>query len=233
MAKSNKSYVGGGTNWQGVLKRECLQGKNLDGAMRLKEVLALTPVHTQGDGNTGGSVPEGSLLIPDVNHHWFNGFSNVNIKEMMDIYLKFIDDDCCEELEISQEVSFMVFRDVSKGDKIKCELRSPTSETFENPKFVAPVSITQKNEFFDLLTSFRTEHEHTDLQKLRDLVRKRSTSFYVAPIDGLHRLMILNHLANKDGNIERMSNSRTFDFRPKFYFLAKDFRGKIFDNRIL
>lgn len=168
---------------------------------------------------------KGDVLIPDSNHHWFQGYCNPNVRDITNIYSRVLTDPTVSESGPSKDFILSFFKVVKKPDNHPhaCRLHHLDGDLAKPNKYAIPVTC---DEIPDITKFIRLLHEEcknaeTSLDTARSLVKKNG--YFIAPLDGLHRVSVLHRLSTQEPVIVSTRNSICC---PKFVFVSSSNQGE-------
>ena len=173
-------------------------------------------------------IPRSSnrLLLPPVNHHWFNGFENENVKEIERNYRNFCASKSTSDVDLSHTITLTVFTPAAENQH-ECTFLFENGESHVGGKRYSILPPSRYPEFFSFLTKLKEKGR--DFNELQKFVVESQDKFFVAPIDGLHRLTVLNKLCTEPETLCALcdeSKAHTFNFSVTYYCPKSDELGK-------
>ena len=184
--------------------------------LSIKVILSLVAVDSSG-----------KMMMPYVNHHWFQGRNDRNIEAIRNLYQDLLKkDQAGATIAPSKEIRMMVFSRMPHNitNDNGCRLHYTDGKLINDEEgmegYVVPLCSNDISRFHDVLHDIQSQaKDNKTLQELRSIVKENNLLF--APIDGLHRLQIIHDLISEDENNLAALNEKTF-FTTEFRVLKKE-----------
>ena len=196
-------------SWKDVLSKQNAP----DPCLHTVQVLALIPRSAN------------RLLLPPVNHHWFNGYGNENVQEIERNYRNFCATESSSDVDLSHTITLTVFTPAAENQP-DCAFQFENGESNVGGKRYSILPPSRYPDFFSFLTELKKKGRN--FNELQEFVESQD-KFFVAPIDGLHRLTVLNKLSSEPDTLRVMcddSKAHTFNFSCVYYCAKSDRIGK-------
>ncbi len=164
------------------------------------------------------------ILIPSINHHWFQGHLNRNVIDIKNSYAKFFNPtNGVSESGPSKDyvLSFFKVTQSSNHLSLGCKLYFTDGKRGPSNVQAFPVSKHEKTQIIQLITSLQELSKNPDstLDDMRRYVTEKG--YFIAPVDGLHRISVLHELHLSDPSF--ISNcQRKAVFSPSFVFVSSN-----------
>ncbi len=155
---------------------------------------------------------DGMIMMPHVNHHWFQGHLDVNVREIHDIYMTLASDDGTSMTGPQKEVCFQVFQhvDTDTNDRSCAELFYVDGKVVPVRGLVRPIYTDESEPFFEAVRDVKQQlNDGATIEQARDHLKK-AHKFLIAPVDGLHRVEVVNHIAKTNENFAALKSKTSF-----------------------
>ena len=144
--------------------------------------------------------------------------NNVNVQEIEQSFRNVLVENSKSESGPSKDylLSFFKLQDTPSKPPNACDLFFTDGECPETNQYAVPVTYNEAKEVWELIKKVQEESakEASTLETLKGIVDKKK--FYIAPLDGLHRIVVLYKLSKESPDI--VTKKRRF--KPDFVFVS-------------